>query len=317
MLFLLGSALVLGARALNVTIDDTDAGAWTYLPAEAWGGLSATNACTDCQSQPDPLKTFDGTWHDCSEDGSATLNFTGTAVTIYTICPGPHENDVYRGHFAFELDGADKGRFFEQEGGCSENTYNHSIFHMSGLDLRQHSLQITNLAGTARTSNLLLDYAVIDDGVPDPNPTPSSAPAKKASVPVAAIVVPVLIVLAVLGAGLFFFLRRRRQLARERAVNTEPSPFKPPSLTSSIPMTAFVLPGHSSRGQSVDSGSSVAQSPRRYDPELEAALQIVAARSRSNASATTPSLHAINPPSDRKRRPQDDPFASPPAYGYQ
>lgn len=303
-----------GARALNVTIDDVDLAAWTYLPAQdAWGALSAENACSDCQSQPDPLQTFGGTWHDCSKDGSATLKFTGTAVTIYTICPGPHANDVYRGHFAFELDGADSGRFFEQEGGCSTNVYNHSIYHISGLKLGQHTLQITNLAGTARTSDLLIDYAVIDNGVPDPNPPPRSAPAKQSSVPVAAIVVPILVVLAVLGAGLFFFLRRRRQLAHERAVYTEPSPYKPPSLTSSIPMTV-VLPGHSSRAQSLDSASLASPSPQGYDPELEAALHIVAARSRSNASATTQSLHAMTTPSDRKRRPQDDPFSSPPAY---
>lgn len=53
---------------------------------------------------------------------------------------------------------------------------------------------------------MLLDYAVIDDGTPDP-----SAPK---SFPVAAVVVPVVVVILVALAGMFWFFRHRRGARR-------------------------------------------------------------------------------------------------------
>jgi len=61
----------------DVAIDDTDK-AWLYFPESSWGAISDKNPCTACNTQPDPEKVHDKTWHDLSKGGSAQLSFVGS-----------------------------------------------------------------------------------------------------------------------------------------------------------------------------------------------------------------------------------------------
>jgi len=85
--WLLFPALVSLARAGNVTYDDI-APNWSFSPTSVFGAISAGKPCSACTSQPNPEFAKGGTWRDCTQQGTATLRFTGVGVTLYTICPG-------------------------------------------------------------------------------------------------------------------------------------------------------------------------------------------------------------------------------------
>ena len=85
------SGLLVSAALVNTTVDDsqTSDGAFViqYTPADLWNdGLN----CSGCTAHPNPVDTWDGTWHDAThvegagEDGLnfATLVFDGKPIPI-------------------------------------------------------------------------------------------------------------------------------------------------------------------------------------------------------------------------------------------
>ncbi|KAH7099373.1 hypothetical protein BKA62DRAFT_831774 [Auriculariales sp. MPI-PUGE-AT-0066] len=292
------SFLITHIHAKNVTIDDTQP-AWSFSPVDVFGAVSVAKPCTACTSQlDDPSKAYSGTWRDCVKNGTATLQFHGTGVTVYTICPGPHTGGSYVGHFTFSLNGQARPEFLEKSTGCATYLYNYPIFSVSGLELADHSIAISNV-DTGSGSNFLLDYAVVNDGTEDPSNPAATTPTtenKKANLPIAAIVVPVVVVVILSLAGMALLVRRRRHMHdRAKLDDATPTPFKTPDMHtddgSSIPMMVYNPP--------VDSAATALAHVQAsgHDPELEAALHIIAARSRQNAQETTPTpMHMAGSP---------------------
>ncbi|KZV88813.1 hypothetical protein EXIGLDRAFT_722190 [Exidia glandulosa HHB12029] len=296
------------ATARNVTIDDADA-RWTY---GAFAPVSPGQPCNDCISQPDPQQAMNQTWHDTTAEATATLTFNGTGVTIYTICPGRHVNGTYAANLSFDLDGVGNGTFKQVMPGCLSNEYNFQVYTVKGLSLQSHVIAVTNHPGTGPfpLSDLLIDYAIVTD----------DTSSNSSSFPVAAVVVPIIAIVAVACAGLYWFMRRRRSVRQVRRYDAEPNPFKTPSLTS-FPLTDTTTSVHV---QGRNSSHDFTHSPAgQHDPELQAAFAVVAARSRSSVQFAPPPqpLRADNTPfsRDRKRPPPvheyDDDASHPPAYG--
>lgn len=227
------------ATASSVRIDDADP-RWTF--PLGWGAFTKTNPCTACAVKPDADRVSGGTWHDSSGDVSATLNVdAATAISVYTVCPGPLTGGgFYHLNVSFELDNAPAGEYIEKPTGCASTQYNYQIFSRTGLTLGPHKLVITNRLPSPeeQTSDLIIDYAIIDDGTggsdggsssptasqPNASQTPGDAKGQSrddsssgSSVPVAAIVVPILVVIALVAAVGFWWWRRRRQ----RTVNVD------------------------------------------------------------------------------------------------
>ena len=87
---LLPVLLTANARKVNVTVDDAGfdpltGNAFAYSPSPSW---NLGSACEDCASKPDPVQTYNGTWHDATyheEDGNycgINLEFTGKHHTF-------------------------------------------------------------------------------------------------------------------------------------------------------------------------------------------------------------------------------------------
>jgi len=279
-ILLLLSALVLLARAANITYDDTAPG-WTFSPTSVFGAISGDKPCAECTSQPNPALAMHQTWRDCTQQGTATLRFTGVGVTLYTICPGPHQGGHYIGHFTFTLDGQPQQEFKEAAEGCASYQYNYQVYTVSGLEYGTHTIAITNADSE---SNLLLDYAIVDD-------SNTEKPVTHTKLPIAAVVVPVLLVLLISIAGMVYLVLRKKRMQELAMLEAaDPLPYKPMTSMSShgtIPMTAYL---NEQQQRTPDAATSTLAHVQRAggDPELEAALQIIAQRARSNYPLPSP-----------------------------
>ncbi|EJD55171.1 hypothetical protein AURDEDRAFT_178967 [Auricularia subglabra TFB-10046 SS5] len=326
------------ATASKVTIDDQDP-RWTY--SSNWGAFSKTAPCAGCQVKPDPDRLFAGTWHDSSSDVTATLSVdAATAISVFTVCPGPLSGGgFYHLNVSFELDDAPFGEYVEKPTGCGSIQYNYQIFSKTGLKLGPHKLTIKNRLPSPQeqTSDLIIDYAVIEDdtssgsgdGTPNPtasqpNPTQTSQGQTRvdsssgSSVPVAAIVVPILAVIALVAAVGFWWWRRRRQ----RAINVdslvatpyhdaEPGMHSTSNNAASSEVTHSYAPGPgtaslysaSAPTHTQDADSSVLfigrAEQQQHDPQLEAALAIIADR-----AGRTQNPDAVSPAVAQSRRPE-------------
>jgi hypothetical protein len=154
--------------ATNVVVDDTSL-SWIYSKGGFWTAVSPSTPCPSCESQPDPSKTYNSTWHDTAYGDSATLSFTGVSLDVYVICPGPLPVSVFDAtNFTFTMDGVDAGAFNGPSLGCPTYEYNFLVFSRSNLNLQPHIFVISNAPPfpppTRAQSALLLDYAVYDDG---------------------------------------------------------------------------------------------------------------------------------------------------------
>jgi len=159
-------------HAANVTVDDANS-QWKYSVApggNGWGELFPAHMCSFCLSQPDPTRAHNSTWHDTDRANSASLTFLGTAITVYGICPGPLSVGTsganYVTNYSFILDGEAAGNY--TGAGCSTLEYDWAFFSRSNLSPGSHTFVVTNarppLDSMLPRSDLLLDYAVYDDG---------------------------------------------------------------------------------------------------------------------------------------------------------
>ena len=192
------SVPVLGKR---IFVDDS-ASNWTY--SVGWRSASASTTCTSCTTQPDPARALDRTWHDTIGPGNARLSFSGVSIELYTICPPPSADGSFYGtNFTFTLDGVPDGMFIGPRPACSQYIYNYLVYARTNLSLADHTLTVTNaqVGSLANSSNLLLDYAVYDDGEAPSLPVSASPPpaattivaspiSKPHTFPLAAIVAP-------------------------------------------------------------------------------------------------------------------------------
>ncbi|KAJ7214033.1 hypothetical protein GGX14DRAFT_618103, partial [Mycena pura] len=102
----------------NRTIDDTLSDPITgsvpvYAPATSWRTLQAQD---DCIVYPDTTQAFDTTWHQTTHhagnaSSSVTLQFTGTAVYLFSIVPNTMFGAITLVNLQFTLDGDPAGSF--------------------------------------------------------------------------------------------------------------------------------------------------------------------------------------------------------------
>ena len=224
------SVSVLGKR---IFVDDS-ASNWTY--SVGWRSASASTPCTSCATQPDPARALDRTWHDTIGPANARLSFFGGSIELYTICPPPDADGSFYGtNFTFALDGVPDGMFIGPRPACSQYVYNYLVYARTNLSLSEHTLTVTNeqIGSLANSSNLLLDYAVYDDGdAPSPSlPVPASPPpaattivaspiSKPHTFPLAAIVAPAVAAGVLLLAIIFQVVHHIRSQKPTRTTKT-------------------------------------------------------------------------------------------------
>ena len=135
---------------INVTIDDHFGDSLTgfipaYLPNDgSWHVGSPSEVCSDCHITPSTLdvsQIYDHTWHDTTyRPGQApaevTVNFTGSAVYVFSIVPNFLPNDtITSANISFTLDGTYSDSFVRYPDPNTEIIlYNQSIYSTSGLD---------------------------------------------------------------------------------------------------------------------------------------------------------------------------------------
>jgi hypothetical protein len=174
-LFSFLSALFVSTHAVRILVDDANS-TWSY--SGSWNAITSSTPCSACATQPDPSKAYNNSWHDTALDGMAQLGFTGVSIEVYTICPPRQSDGSYYGtNFSFTLDNVGDGIFRGPQPACNEFMYNYLAYARTNLTLGPHIFQIGNspLPGVGySTSDLLLDYAIYDDGTVPPPPSPSS-----------------------------------------------------------------------------------------------------------------------------------------------
>ncbi|KZW00649.1 hypothetical protein EXIGLDRAFT_830546 [Exidia glandulosa HHB12029] len=340
----LATAMALAAMAAltganNVTIDDADSTQWSYLGQ--WGIINPGSPCQGCALNLDPAKAKDGTWHELSQVGSATLTVkAATAISIFAICPG----EFYLLNATFFLDGAPAGSLQVTRDDCPTDTYNYVIFSADNLDLKDHTVQVLNhvLDPKQPTSDLLIDYAIIDDGTPQSatstasstgsptggtsvGQTQTAGDSKKSSFPVAAVVVPIILVLLLACGVGFWFWRRRRQ---NGAVGTlEAVPYHEQDVTArpyasthgGATMASTGPPASSFYGNdnryvhaddATESTTFFATPAAPHDPQLEAALAIIADRATRSQGSQSGSVVNVSTAQAQARRPEKATYRS-------
>ncbi|KAJ7064853.1 hypothetical protein C8F01DRAFT_777311 [Mycena amicta] len=71
-----------GATLVNITVDDTNTTAWTWVGS--WHAITQDDPCTECNLQPDGNRAHNHSWHD-GDLLSGSFTFQGVAVYIYGI----------------------------------------------------------------------------------------------------------------------------------------------------------------------------------------------------------------------------------------
>ncbi|KAJ7064850.1 hypothetical protein C8F01DRAFT_777392 [Mycena amicta] len=71
-----------GAILINITVDDTNTTAWTWVGS--WHVITQNNPCPECGAQLDGNRVYNHSWHD-GVLHSGSFTFQGVAVYIYGI----------------------------------------------------------------------------------------------------------------------------------------------------------------------------------------------------------------------------------------
>jgi hypothetical protein len=168
LVYLFFSGLVVSSLAVNVIVDDANS-SWTF--SGSWNAITPADPCSGCLIQPVPSMAFNQTWHDTDAPGaSAELRFNGISIQIYTICAN---DTIFGTNFSFTLDGAADGSFMGPFP-YSIWIYNYLVYARTNLTDGPHSIVISNnpsSPGSFNQGDLLLDYAIYDDGTSSPAPT--------------------------------------------------------------------------------------------------------------------------------------------------
>src|ERR1700722_1902225 len=210
---ILFSVFLASTHGTRIFVDDANS-SWTYSEP-GWNAISPTTPCAMC-TMADPSKAFNNTWHDTSTFDTAQLAFTGVSIEVYTICPDPTSG--YGTNFTFTLDSVADGTFRGPQPWCTQLVYNYLVYARTNLTLGPHLFEISNSPDqdSDNITNLLLDYAVYDDGVGAPS-APSTSPAPTSNshscFPITAVVVPVIVAVLSLLANIAQFFRKPKSVS--------------------------------------------------------------------------------------------------------
>ncbi|KAJ3995092.1 hypothetical protein F5050DRAFT_1769584 [Lentinula boryana] len=153
-------------------IDDQDGDSVTgivpiYSPSTYW---QQGASCFLCEFDPDPSKTFHGTWHDITHetaDPPATVEFGFTGITLDVYCLLPNfefEGELlgdYTSNYnlSFVLDGQPVGQIFTHESDLSGDIrYNVSVLSLNNLAPVPHTFAMIG-ASTVDRLTIQFDYA--------------------------------------------------------------------------------------------------------------------------------------------------------------
>src|ERR1700722_14514273 len=236
---ILFSVFLTSTYGTRIFVDDANS-SWTYIGA--WNVITPATPCAMC-TMADPSKAFNHTWHDTSGLSSAQLAFTGVSIEVYTICPDVESG--YGTNFTFTLDDIGDGTFRGPQPSCARFVYNYLVYARTNLTLGPHLFEISNTpqGGLVTITNLLLDYAVYDDGsvvapsAPSASPTPSTPPTSNShsSLSIAAVIVPAIIAGLLLLANITQFIwYRKHKSSQTLSLTSDPpmqsgSPYSPTS----------------------------------------------------------------------------------------
>jgi len=206
---ILFSVFLTSTYGTRIFVDDANS-SWTYIGA--WNVITPATPCAMC-TMADPSKAFNHTWHDTSGLSSAQLAFTGVSIEVYTICPDVESG--YGTNFTFTLDDIGDGTFRGPQPSCARFVYNYLVYARTNLTLGPHLFEISNTpqGGLDTITNLLLDYAVYDDGsvvappvVAPPVVTPPPTSNSHSSLPIVAVIVPAIVAGLLLLANISRFI---------------------------------------------------------------------------------------------------------------
>ncbi|KAJ7214020.1 hypothetical protein GGX14DRAFT_618076 [Mycena pura] len=147
----------------NRTIDDTLGDPITgSIPVYAPAGNWSTEDCSDCVPYSDISQSFEGTWHQTTHHAgdapsSVTLQFTGTAVYLFSIIPNPLFGVTTAYNLQFILDGVPVGSFTHQPN-FNATTFQYSVpvLSLENLVNEPHTL----VAEPGGSSFFIFDYAI-------------------------------------------------------------------------------------------------------------------------------------------------------------
>ncbi|KAJ7191776.1 hypothetical protein GGX14DRAFT_596953 [Mycena pura] len=107
------------AAVSNRTIDDTYGDAITgFIPIYTSANWNVGQNCSRCNVRPDPHQAFDSSWHDITynvgdEPPSVALEFTGTAIYLFSVVPNTVPESSINVSLLFILDGVPVGSYLE------------------------------------------------------------------------------------------------------------------------------------------------------------------------------------------------------------
>ena len=227
------SVFLASTHGTRIVVDDANS-SWTYTGA-GWNAVTPATPCTACATQPDPSKVFNHTWHDTALLTSAQLAFSGVSIEVYTICPPAQSDGSYYGtNFTFTLDNVADGTFRGPQPSCTQFMYNYLAYARTNLTLGSHVFEISNSPQQDvgySTTNLLLDYAVYDDGSVVAPPASNS----HSSLSIAAVIVPAIIAGLLLLANITQFIWYRKHKSSQTLSLTSDPPMQSGSPYSPTP----------------------------------------------------------------------------------
>ncbi|KAJ7468722.1 hypothetical protein FB451DRAFT_1039112 [Mycena latifolia] len=145
----------------NHSIDDFYGDALTgflpvYEPALAW---HPDGNCSGCSVKPDPTLALNRTWHDSTQRAgdspcSVTIQFTGTAISLFCIVPADDITNLV--NLTFTLDGQSSGSYTHAPVGSKDIAYSVPVLVAGELNNTAHTL----IARTASPSLFIFDYAM-------------------------------------------------------------------------------------------------------------------------------------------------------------
>ncbi|KAJ7191795.1 hypothetical protein GGX14DRAFT_380733 [Mycena pura] len=155
------------ANVSNRTIDDTYGDAVTgFIPIYTSASWNVGQNCSWCSVRPDPNQAFDSSWHDITyndgdEPPSVALEFTGTAIYLFSIVPNtaatvPSESSINVINLRFILDGVPVGTYAYTMDNSSTIEYSVPVLSLENLVNEPHTL----VAEPNAPSLFLLDRAI-------------------------------------------------------------------------------------------------------------------------------------------------------------
>ncbi|KAE9401832.1 hypothetical protein BT96DRAFT_918584 [Gymnopus androsaceus JB14] len=194
------------ATSATTTIDDAQSPAFTFV--SAWNAITPSDPCALCALKLNSGDVNDGTWHDCSVNGStASLTFNGTGVVLYGVT-----NAAQTSALTFILDGGSSVDLnLSAIPQSPTNVYHYPFFNASGLSSGTHTLSWT-IESSIVNAVAVIDYAVVSfDDSSSNSPTAQSSLSSKTIV---GAVVGSIIGGLLIAATIFLLLRRRRSQSK-------------------------------------------------------------------------------------------------------